>query len=290
MNIKALVETYLHSWNVQDVDAIIALFSEDGKYTDPNCADGLSGAALAGYINGLYSVFPDLHFETIRLLSVDEKTMVAEWVMRGTNSGSLKGLPPTGKAIALDGIDVFDVEDGRIKSVKGYFNGGTMMEQLGLQIDVQLKSLGPFFFGTSVYTNTQSKACPKVFAITQIRIKSEEERTQLRDLTRNMLLEISQAPGYIATVTSLANNIGTTLTAWEDMQAAQAAVSGPTHKEAMAAAFAKNGLGVSAWTSFWSEGQINSRWQRCFTCGAFAKYTQTGKCGCGAELDEPVHF
>lgn len=290
MNIQALVETYLYSWNEHDVDAIIALFSEDGQYTDPNCADGLSGVALAGYINGLYSVFPDLHFETIRLLSVDENTMIAEWVMRGTNSGSLKGLPPTGQAIALDGIDVFDVEDGRIKSVKGYFNGGTMMEQLGLQIDVQPKSLGSFFFGTSVYTNTQSKACPKVFAITQIRIKSEEERTQLRDLTRNMLLEISQAPGYIATVTSMANNIGTTLTAWENMQAAQEAVSGPTHKEAMAAAFAKNGLGVSAWTSFWSEGQINSRWQRCFACGVFSKYTQTGKCGCGAELDEPVHF
>lgn len=74
------------------------------------------------------------------------------------------------------------------------------------------------------------------------------------------------------------------------MQAAQVAVSGPTHKEAMATAFAKNGLGVSAWTSIWTEGQINSRWQRCFECGAFSKFAESGKCSCGAELDEPVYF
>lgn len=191
MAIQKLVESYLQGWNNHDPKSVISLFTEDGFYSDPNCSQGVSGPALSGYINGLIAVFPDLHFETIRLLPVDEKTMIAEWIMHGTNKGSLKGLPPTGKVIALEGIDVFDVKNGGIKSVRGYFNGGTMMEQLGLQIDIQPKSLGPFFFGTSAYTNTDSKACPQVFAITQIRIDSEDQRGQLRDLTRNMLQEIS---------------------------------------------------------------------------------------------------
>ena len=84
--------------------------------------------------------------------------------------------------------------------------------------------------------------------------------------------------------------MGNTLTAWESEEAARNALSGDAHKEAMKASFAQHGLGVSAWTSWWSNGKSNARWQRCNDCGAFAKVDDNLQCGCGASLEEPPYF
>ena len=51
---------YIEAWNAHDTDRINATFAEGGTYSDPNVPDGVSGPALAGYVNGLVSAFPDL--------------------------------------------------------------------------------------------------------------------------------------------------------------------------------------------------------------------------------------
>jgi hypothetical protein len=94
-------------------------------------------------------------------------------------------------------------------------------------------------------------------------------------------------PGYIATATGLtADGHGVTVTAWEDMESAKAATHGKAHGQAMEAFYKRNGLGVSAWTGIWTDGQLNMRWQRCDDCGAMAVVTSEGACKCGAALPE----
>jgi len=71
-------------------------------------------------------------------------------------------------------------------------------------------------------------------------------------------------PGFISTSTAMsAEGHGVTLTAWEDIASAKAAVQGEAHKAAMADFFKVNGIGDSGWTSFWTEGQLNLRLLRC---------------------------
>ena len=250
MNPTEYAQAYFEAWNSHDTDRINALFTADGTYSDPNVSAGVSGAALAGYVSALIAAFPDLNFEISSVLQPGDTVVVAEWIMKGTNTGSLRGLPPTGKEIALPGIDIIEATEDGISSVRGYFNGGTMMEQLDLQVLVQPKRIGPVSFGNSTYTNIGNKAKPGVIGMTQIQLGSPDQVEQLRDNTRAILQEISQMPGYIASATTLSSDgRGVTVTAWEDMVSAKNAVAGEAHKEAMKAFFATGGLGASAWTS-----------------------------------------
>ena len=61
-----------------------------------------------------------------------ESVVAAQRVMRGTNTGSLLGGPPTGRAVALHGADCITIDGGRIRSVRGYFDMKEFGEQLGL--------------------------------------------------------------------------------------------------------------------------------------------------------------
>lgn len=284
-------QAYIEAWNAHDTDRINATFAQGGSYADPNVPDGISGPALAGYVDALVAAFPDLNFEIANLYEAGADTAVVEWIMKGTNKGSLKGLPPTDRAIELPGVDVIETGEGGIRSVRGYYSTGTMMAQLNVQVLVLPKTVGPVSFGMGSYTNVGNKAKPAVIGVTQIQLASPDRNDELRDYTRDVLREISQMPGYIASATGLTwNGHGATVTAWEDMESAKAAVQGPAHTAAMKAFFEPHGLVASGWTSFWTDGQLNTRWQRCGECGSMAVVTSELKCRCGASIEEPAWF
>jgi steroid delta-isomerase-like uncharacterized protein len=135
------IEPYFKAWNAHDPEAVAAAFVEGGTYTDPAVAGPLSGPALAEHAQALFAGFPDLNFEVLSAQPVDGGasggTVVARWLMRGTNTGPLRGLPPSGRSVALPGVDLITVVDGKIGSVEGYFDRQTMAEQLGLQVLIQ---------------------------------------------------------------------------------------------------------------------------------------------------------
>jgi predicted ester cyclase len=47
-------------------------------------------------VNGLWAAFPDLSFEVASAGEAGPGLVAAQWIMRGTNLGSMMGLPPTG--------------------------------------------------------------------------------------------------------------------------------------------------------------------------------------------------
>ena len=291
MNVMQQAEAYFNTWNAHDSGAIIALFSPGGSYSDPNVPDGVSGPHLAGYTQAIFAAFSDLEFEIVRQFECAGGEMVAEWLMKGTHDGELRGLPPTGRTIAVPGIDVIEAGADGIDSVRGYFSNGAMMEQLDCQVLVQPKRFGPVSFGNSTYTSTGNTAKPGVLGVTQIQVTSPEKRDQMRELTRAIIQEIAQMPGFISTCSTMsADGHGTTLTAWEDMASAKAAVQGPAHKAAMQAFFAPDDIGDSGWTSFWTDGQMNLRLLRCTACGEMAMLSGEDQCKCGAALPEPAPY
>jgi len=128
-------EKYEEGWNEHKPEKVMEQFVEDGTYYDPNVGEQIQGQEIAEYVAGAVNGFPDLNFEMGRRVTShegDELVLVAEWVMHGTHSGTLEGLPPTGNTIAVEGIDFVTISDDGITSIKGYFDTQAMADQLGL--------------------------------------------------------------------------------------------------------------------------------------------------------------
>jgi predicted ester cyclase len=57
---------------------------------------------------------------------------VTRWTGRGTHSGELMGVPPTGKQVTVTGIDIYRVAGGKLVERWGEFDQMGMMQQLGV--------------------------------------------------------------------------------------------------------------------------------------------------------------
>jgi steroid delta-isomerase-like uncharacterized protein len=111
-----IARQYLDAWNTHDADAIVRTFAADGTYCDPTTAE-LSGDAIGANAKRLWSAFPDLAFEIASVAEAGVGRVVAEWIMKGTNTGAFQGLPATGRPISLPGVDVIEIGADGIKAV-----------------------------------------------------------------------------------------------------------------------------------------------------------------------------
>jgi steroid delta-isomerase-like uncharacterized protein len=128
-----VAQAYFEAWNQRDPAKIIQSFVGGGTYLDPTSGGTLAGEKIGQYASALFAAFPDLTFEIVTAGPVGEDMVAAQWIMRGTHTGSLMGGPPTGRKIALPGADFITVEGDRIRSVRGYFDQKDIADQLGFQ-------------------------------------------------------------------------------------------------------------------------------------------------------------
>jgi len=101
-----VAQQYFDGWNRRDPEAVLATMAATGTYSDPLTGGPVSGDAFAGYMKGLFSAFPDVSFELLNVGLAAPDLVSAQWIMRGTNHGSMNGLPPTGKPIELPGQQI----------------------------------------------------------------------------------------------------------------------------------------------------------------------------------------
>lgn len=281
-----VVYRYFDAWNRHDAAGVVATFSPDGTYTHPTSKGPLSGEALASYVNGLAAAFPDFSFEIVSAAPAGEGMVAAQWLMKGTNTGPFAGAPPTGQSVALPGADFITVEGDKIRSVQGYFDQRTLVEQLGLQAVVQPYSIGPFNFGLSVRATTNKLTKPGAFSLTWIEVRSEEEFNEVRERGRQVIQQMMQMPGFIGTTNVFVGRRLITTTAWEDAETPRQLLRGGAHKEAMDRFFGLDFAAVGT-TMVFVPDRINAVWMRCPACGQVANYDQSqGKCRCGQPLPE----
>ncbi|HET9219645.1 MAG TPA: ester cyclase [Terriglobia bacterium] len=289
MNSLEIANRYFDAWNRRDPEAVLATMAVDGTYTDPTTNGPLSGDAFAAYMKGLFSTFPDTSFEIVSEGQLAPDLVAAQWIMRGTNHGSMRGLPPTGKSIQLHGADFIRVIDGKIRSVDGYFDSGVIPLQLGLQVIVQPDAIGPFTFGTSIRVSGGKDTRPGAFSVTALRPRNAEDVKTVTELSRQIGTELLSMPGFIAFVGVTVGDRMLTISAWEDPQAPAQLLRGGTHAEAMKRFWA--GVSETAYTAVLVPERMNTRWARCPACGKMADHVKTnGVCECGSGLVEPISY
>jgi steroid delta-isomerase-like uncharacterized protein len=289
MQPREVARRYIEAWNSRSSDAINAMFADGGTYTDPVSRGTLTGAAIGAFAERLFEAFPDLIFE-ITSNAETSSGVTLEWTMRGTNSGSLGGLPPTGARMTQPGIDVIRVSGDKVLSVRGYFDRQTMLEQLGLQVVVQPHQVGPITFGTSTRVRSGSNVTPGAFSLTMVDAISDEEVQQIRMYSRRILLGMPSMPGFLSFLGAVVGRRLYTVTAWTAPEDARSVMQQDAHKEA-ASGFLGGKLGTAFHSSIWTPHHISARWIRCPSCGRSTGVTEDEKaCTCGSMLPEASPF
>jgi steroid delta-isomerase-like uncharacterized protein len=284
MTCLEIANKYFDAWNTHDAEAIVNTFAENGTYCDPSTGE-ISGDAIGANAKRLWNVFPNLSFEIVSVAEAGSGRVVAEWIMKGTNTGSFHKLPATGRTISLPGADVIEIGADGIKSVKGYFDTHAIPEQLGLQVLVQPFAVGPFSFGNSTAVQSGKKTKPGAFGITTI-WNADAQTEEIRAMTRATAVEMMQMEGFIGVAFYRIGGRGVTISAWEKPEQTKQLMKGGSHAEAMRRFWAE--VGESAYTSVWVPHHINPLWVRCTACHKMNDYEKNaGTCKCGQPLPDP---
>jgi steroid delta-isomerase-like uncharacterized protein len=134
--LQQFIDRYNDAWNAHDVEAIVAMHTEDSVFENHTTGDvNVGRAAIGTAISGIFAVFPDLSFETRRQY-IREDLVVQEWTARGTHQGKMTrsgiDVEPTGQLVEYRGMDVIPIRDGLVARKDVYSDGVTLLRQLGL--------------------------------------------------------------------------------------------------------------------------------------------------------------
>ncbi|MCU0659187.1 MAG: nuclear transport factor 2 family protein [Polyangiaceae bacterium] len=287
---RALVDAYFHGWNAHDAGAVARTFEPGGTYEDPTTGGPVPGASIARVVEPLCVAFPGLVFERSGVL-VDGDRLVVEWTLRGHNRGALQaGIQPTGQAMALRGVDVFEVGEGGLRAVRGYFDQKGFFESFGLMVLVQPVEQGAAKYGYSMRVPSGNRRPPGVIALTWIQGANEAEKERIRAHSRDNVKDFLAEPGFLSIVTGFTGLRGFTVTAWEDEAAMKRALA-KHHAVAMKELFSGHFV-ASVWTSVWTPTRMNRIWVRCGSCGSLEDVNDDhGSCHqCQAPLPERPAF
>ena len=96
----------------------------------PNMPQGPE--AIRATVKTFRTAFPDLRIELQEFVAEGDKVS-ARSVMHGTHDGVLFGIPPTHRKVAVDGLTMVTVRDGRVQ--ESWVKNDTMQlfQQLGVE-------------------------------------------------------------------------------------------------------------------------------------------------------------
>ena len=134
--LQKFIDVYNKAWNEHDVETILSLHTENSVFENHTTGDlNVGKEAIGNAIRGIFTVFPDLTFETRRQY-IRTDLVIQEWTARGTHLGTMNraglAVEPTGKKVEYRGMDVIPIESGLVARKDVYSDGVTLLRQLGL--------------------------------------------------------------------------------------------------------------------------------------------------------------
>jgi steroid delta-isomerase-like uncharacterized protein len=122
---------WIEGLNRGDVSAADAVFAPDCIIHMTGVAEPLRGIGpWKELIAGLLRAFPDLHL-TVEDQLVEGDRVAFRWSATGTHTGPLGAAPPTGKSVALDGLIVDLMANGKVRERWEQWDQSLMLQQLG---------------------------------------------------------------------------------------------------------------------------------------------------------------
>jgi len=118
-------------FNEKDLSAFEAYFSPNlnDHALPPGVPEGFEGRKI--FYSAFLAAFPDLHVHLEDTFAEGDK-LVTRWSARGTHSGELMGIPPTGKQVSVGGTAIDRFENGQSVEHWEIFDQVGLMQQLGV--------------------------------------------------------------------------------------------------------------------------------------------------------------
>lgn len=115
-------------YNAHNLDLLDEILGAD--YVGHVNAHDIKGAEAAkGFIGGFIKGIPDANYKVVETL-VNENKVITRWICTGTQTGNFFGSEPTGKAIDVTGITIFEIIEGKINQLWNNWDQFTLVQQL----------------------------------------------------------------------------------------------------------------------------------------------------------------
>lgn len=127
---KQLVARLYDALNAGDVAAVGDLVTHDYIENDPLPGQG---EGREGVVDRFTMIVTSLapHFTVHDVIAENDKVVV-RWTNAGTHVGEFAGIPATGRAFTIGGIDIYRVSEGRLCEHWHQLDQLSMLGQLGL--------------------------------------------------------------------------------------------------------------------------------------------------------------
>jgi steroid delta-isomerase-like uncharacterized protein len=134
--VESWSDRFLQAWNAHDADAVAALCSERITVDDPALPETLHGRdGMRRFAEATFRGFPDFRIEGLDppYLPSSGPRALGRWRMTGTMRGpwEFMGLAPTGRAVDIFGVDIWEFEDELLARYELVYDGLEMTRQLG---------------------------------------------------------------------------------------------------------------------------------------------------------------
>jgi len=135
MTVREAFEKGTETFNAHDINGFADVLADDAVFRAPGGTGGEGKAACTEFFGGWLGAFPDAHVQ-IHGLHITGNVAVEEGTFTGTHNGVLHtpagDIPPTGRPVSVDYIEVLGFRDGKHVSFNLMYDRLLLLEQLGL--------------------------------------------------------------------------------------------------------------------------------------------------------------
>jgi len=133
-------QTLYDTWNRRDFDHFAELMA-DGEIVSAGSGQRFEGANGARAFASMWAdAFPDGRIAIDNVIEAGDHVAV-EFTGTGTQTGTLASqagdIPATGRSVTLKFCDVFDFREGKIASIRTYFDSTALLTQLGVMPEAE---------------------------------------------------------------------------------------------------------------------------------------------------------
>lgn len=126
-----LVKEYIEAvWSRDDIEALHRLTTPGFRYFLGG-QPGRGHSEMEELLSRTRAAFPDWRVEISKIITEDDHVAV-RWSGTVTHQGEFHGIPATGRRIAVSGINVYRIEDGKIAAEWEQMDTIGMLRQLGI--------------------------------------------------------------------------------------------------------------------------------------------------------------
>jgi len=128
---KTLIRDYTEQvFNKHDATAAAGFMSSDAQWHGGTLGTIQGAENIAGMLGGFFAGLPDL-VATEQEMVADNDAVSVRYIIEATHQGPLFGIPPTGRPLRWDAIDLYRISDGKIVEEWAFDDATAILNGMG---------------------------------------------------------------------------------------------------------------------------------------------------------------